>query len=97
MTKSFTINPKGTTITSVKKITKGFKVTWKKSTTQVTGYQLRWSLKKSMANPTLKTITSNKTTTFKKTGLKAGKTYYIQIRTYKTVDGKKYYSKWSGK
>ena len=27
--------------------------------------------------------------------LKQGKTYYVRIRTYKTVGGKKYYSEWS--
>ena len=29
------------------------------------------------------------------TGLKKGKTYYVKVRTYKTVKGKKYYSGWS--
>ena len=33
------------------------------------------------------------TTTIKK--LKAKKTYYVQVRTYKTVAGQKYYSDWS--
>jgi predicted RNA-binding protein with TRAM domain len=28
--------------------------------------------------------------------LKAKKTYYVKVRTYKTVSGKKYYSDWSG-
>lgn len=28
-------------------------------------------------------------------GLKAGKVYYIRIRTYKTVFGKDYHSEWS--
>lgn len=27
--------------------------------------------------------------------LKAKRAYYVQIRTYKTVDGKKLYSSWS--
>lgn len=29
------------------------------------------------------------------TGLKAKKKYYVRMRTYKTVKGKKYYSDWS--
>ncbi len=28
--------------------------------------------------------------------LKTKKTYYVRIRTYKTVNGKNYYSAWSG-
>ena len=31
------------------------------------------------------------------TKLKKNKKYYVQIRTYKTVNGKKCYSKWSAK
>ena len=41
-----------------------------------------------------KTITTTKT--YKKvTKLKSKKTYYVQVRTYKTVGGKRYYSSWS--
>ncbi len=50
-----------------------------------------------MAKATKKLIKSNKTVSFKKTKLKAGKTYYVQVRTYKTVKGVKYWSKWSAK
>ena len=44
-----------------------------------------------------KTVTVNvaDTTSKKITGLKGGKKYYVKIRTYKTVDGVKYYSSWS--
>jgi hypothetical protein len=28
--------------------------------------------------------------------LESNKTYYVRIRTYKTVKGRKYYSAWSG-
>ena len=46
-----------------------------------------------------KKVTANKVKTTKKVvkKLKQNKTYYFQIRTYKTVDGGKLYSKWSGK
>ncbi|MGI6170795.1 MAG: hypothetical protein ACOYIC_03550 [Butyricicoccus sp.] len=40
-------------------------------------------------------ITSNKTVSKKVTKLTAKKKYYVRIRTYKTVSGKKYYSSWS--
>ena len=60
----------------------------------VSGYQVQYGLKKSFAGA--KTKTAKKTATQLKLGkLKAGKTYYVRIRAYKTVKGKKYYSAWS--
>ena len=93
---TFKIKPKGTTVskvTSPKK--KQLKVTWKKQTTQTTGYNLRYSTSSGFKNADTVTIKSNKTTvrTIKK--LKSNKKYYVSIRTYKTVNGKKYYSSWS--
>ena len=46
-----------------------------------------------------KTVTVGKTRTVstKIKKLKAKKKYYVQIRTYKTVNGTKYYSAWSAK
>ena len=41
------------------------------------------------------TITSNKKTSRKITHLKPKKKYYVRIRTYKKVSGKKYFSEWS--
>jgi len=40
-------------------------------------------------------VAGAKATSKKITGLKGGKKYYVQIRTYKVVDGKKVYSDWS--
>ncbi len=91
------VNPKGTTISKVTAASKGFKVTWKKQATQTTGYQIRYSLKSSMANSTTVTISKTTTVSKKVTKLKAKKKYYVQVRTYKTVSGTKYYSKWSAK
>ena len=46
-----------------------------------------------------KTVTISKNTTLSKkiTKLKAKKTYYVQVRTYKKVGSKKFYSSWSTK
>lgn len=70
---------------------------WTKQATQTTGYQIRYSLKSSMANAKTVTVSKNASTSKKVTKLKAKKKYYVQVRTYKTVNGTKYFSKWSGK
>ena len=93
---NFVINPKKTSLSKVTAAKKAFTVKWKKLTTQTTGYQIQYSTDKGFkkGNKTVN-ITKNKTTSKKVTGLKAKKTYYVRIRTYKTVGGVKYYSGWS--
>ena len=93
----FTINPKPTKLTSLKKGSKRFTAKWKKVSAQASGYQIRYSMKSSMAGSKVLTVKSYKTTSKKITRLKKKKKYYVQIRTYKTVSKVKYYSGWSGK
>lgn len=77
---------------SVKACGKGkIKVKWKKSTA-AKGYQLQYSTNKKFKSKKTKT-TSKTSLTIKK--LKKKKTYYIRVRAYKKVNGKKTYGKWS--
>jgi hypothetical protein len=94
---TYTIKPLATTLAKVTATTKGFKVTWDKKTTQTTGYQIRYSTsnKFTAAKTESVLVKSNKTLTKTVKNLKTAKKYYVQVRTYKTVDGKKYYSAWS--
>ncbi|MBR5315318.1 MAG: leucine-rich repeat protein, partial [Firmicutes bacterium] len=82
ITKSFTITPKGTTLSSVKKGSKSFTAKWKKQSSQTTGYEIRYSTSSSMKKATIKKVKSNKTTSLKVSKLGKKKTYYVQIRTY---------------
>ena len=91
----FKIVPKGTEIKYVKAKKKGFTVKWKKQKSKTSGYQIQYSTSKSFKNAKKKTIKGKDSTSYKFTRLKSKKTYYIRIRTYKTVDGIKYYSFWS--
>ncbi len=96
-TVTFKILPKTTKITSRKGIKGGFSVKWKKQKVQTSGYQVRWSLKSNMYRAKKKLIKSRNKIKFKKTGLKRNRKYYVQVRTYKVVNGEKYYSVWSVK
>lgn len=93
--KTYTINPKGTSISKLKAVKKGFKVTWKKQSVQTTGYQIRYSAKSKMTGAKTVTVKGSKATSKTVKKLKVKKKYYVQIRTYKKVSGIKYYSKWS--
>ena len=94
---SYTINPKNTTLSKVTGGKKQFKASWKKYTTQTTGYQIQYSTDKSFKKSTkTATVKKNNTTSSTVKNLSANKKYYVRIRTYKTVSGKNYYSSWSG-
>lgn len=95
--------PPRTAIKKLKKAKRGFTVTWKKLSKsklkKITGYQVRYSTKKSMKGAKKKTVKATtkagKKCTLKVTRLKASKKYYVQVRTYKKVKGKTIYSSWS--
>ena len=91
------VKPPKTAIKTLSAKDKGFRLTWKKKTKQVDGYQLQYSLKSSFSNSKKVKVTSNKANAETVLNLKSGKTYYVRIRTYKKVGSKTYYSSWSAK
>lgn len=91
----FQINPAKTTLGTLTASTKALTVKWSKKTAQVTGYQIQYSTSKSFKSYTTKTISKNSITSIKLIGLKAKTSYYVRVRTYKTVGSVKYYSGWS--
>ena len=95
ITKKFKINPKGTTLKKVLAKKKKMTIKWKKQTKLTTGYQIQYSTSKNFRGAKTQTITKNKKTKCIIKKLKSKKKYYVRIRTYKKVKGKKYYSKWS--
>ncbi|MBR1761995.1 MAG: fibronectin type III domain-containing protein [Eubacterium sp.] len=96
ISKTFKINPKGTTLSKVTAGSKSFTATWKKQATQTTGYEIQYATDSKFTKGK-KTVTVSKNGTVKTTvkKLTAKKKYYVRIRTYKTVSKTKYYSAWS--
>ena len=91
----FKILPVKTTVSKLTAGKKSITVNITKKSTQVTGYQIQYSTSKKFTSAKTKTISSYKTTKYTLKSLSAKKTYYVRVRTYKTVSGKKYYSGWS--
>ena len=90
------IKLKTTTIQSLSGGNKAFTVKWKKQTKNVTGYQIQYSLKKGFKSGNkMVTIRKANAVSKKVSGLKAGKTYYVRVRTFYADNGTKKYSKWS--
>ncbi len=90
-----TVKPKKTSIKKLSKGKKKFTVTWAK-VSGVKGYQIQYSSdKKFKKNNKSVTVTKQKTTKATVKKLESKKKYYVRVRTYKTVNGKKIYSSWS--
>ena len=94
LTKVFRIVPKKSAVTKVTSAKAGSLTAKLKKVSGVTGYELAYSTSKKFTNKTTKSISSAKLTqTVNK--LTSGKTYYVKVRTYKTVKGIRYNSKYS--
>lgn len=100
--KSFTIVPKATSISKIIPKKRGFAIKWKKQASQTSGYEVAYSYWSNFAKSSTHTMTAGKNRTSSRSGarLQSKRTYYVKIRTYKTVKvngmTKKIYSKWSG-
>lgn len=82
-------------ITSIKALGSGkAKLSWQK-VGSADGYLIYRSLKKSSGFKSVKTITKGTTVSYTASGLTKGKTYYFKVRAYRTINGTKYYSKYS--
>ena len=92
---TFTILPKATSLSKLKAAKKGFTAKWKKQTTQVDGYRLQYSLKKTFKGAKTVTVKKAKTVSKKVKKLKSKKKYYVRIGTFKKAGGVTYYSSWS--
>ena len=88
------MKPANQTIAKLTAQKNGFALNWTKDK-NVTGYQIQYDVKSNLKSAKSAYVKSN--TTYKKTisGLKSKKTYYVRVRSYKTVGGVKYYGSWS--
>ena len=93
--KQFVILPPKAQIMNIYAKTATATVVVKRQTSQTSGYQLRYATNSKLKNAKTITVKGNKNNTIFLNDLCARTTYYLKIRTYMTVKGKKYYSKWS--
>lgn len=93
---SYVINPKGTKISKLTPAKGAITVKWSKQSTQTSGYQIMYSKNSGMYDAKTVTVSGASNTSKKLSGLAKKTKYYVKVRTYKTINGKKYYSSWSG-
>ena len=99
---TYVIRPIGTKQMTPVRGRKTITVKWNKQSAKmakyrITGYQIQYGLKKDMSNARKIKVKGYKTTAKKLSNLRPGKKYYVRVRTYRTVNGKDYYSLWGAK
>ncbi len=87
--------PEGTRITSLKSRSKGLSVKWKKKSKNTSGYQLQISTSSKFKNAKKINVKGKKSGSKIIKKLKSNKKYYVRVRTYRSFNGTKFYSKWS--
>lgn len=99
LSKKYTIKIKPSELGKFTAGSKAFTAKWTKLASKyVSGYQLQYSTSKSKLSDnagTKVTVSGASKSSKKIENLKKGKTYYVKLRTYKTIDGTKKYSVWS--
>jgi len=86
----FYILPKNASKISIKKKSKQVLISWAKDK-EISGYNVEYATNKNFKGKKNGKINENKNA---KINISKGKTYYVRIRRYKKVSGKKYYSEW---
>ena len=92
---TFKVVPEGTTLADVTPGKKSLKVKWNRRIVRTDGYQIQYSTNSKFGSAKTVTVSKNSTASKKISNLKAKKTYYVRVRTYRTVSKTKYYSAWS--
>ena len=94
ITKTFTICPAKQEIQSLQTRYKGFFIDFAQKGS-ATGYELQYSTRSDFAGAKTLIISSNKTDKKTVSNLTAGKKYYVRVRSYTIVSGKRYNGAWS--
>lgn len=89
------VRPRKTQFTDVRAIiTRGITLWWRPRS-GITGYEIRYSKRSSMRGARLCHVKGAAVVSKTLRHMKAGTRYFIQIRTYKVVQGEHYHSRWS--
>lgn len=90
---TITVKPKKQAVSVSKKIKRQLTFKWKKDK-QASGYELVYSTNKKFTHKTIRRKSQSKTSYTLK-GLKKGRVYYVKVRSFKTVNGKRIYGTYS--
>ena len=94
ISKTFTINPAKQNIQKIETRYGGFFVDWAQKGS-ATGYEIQYATNSKFRGAKKVTVTNNKTDKKTISKLSGKKKYYVRVRSYTTVKGKKYYGAWS--
>lgn len=93
-TLTFSIVPKRQTITKTSSLSGAAVVLWQKDT-RSSGYEIDYSTSPNFKNSKRVDLSNSASYCTRLSGLESGRSYYVKVRSYKTINGNREYGSWS--
>lgn len=91
-----TVVPKGTPITKLLSQRKGWLNIQYRANPNANGYQIQYGTSPDMKGAKYVAVNNRGIRSYTRKDVKSGATYYVRVRTFNVVNGKRIYSDWSG-
>lgn len=90
------VRPQGTPITKLQSQKKGWLNIQYRANRNADGYQIQYGMSSNMKGAKYAAVKNSAIRSYTRKDVKSGATYYVRVRTFNIVNGKRIYSDWSG-
>lgn len=93
---TFTVLPAPTAVTKLQSQKPGWLNIQYRANGEADGYQMQYGISKDMKGAKYAAVNTPRIRSYTRKDVISGETYYVRVRTFNVVDGKRVYSNWSG-
>ena len=93
---TLTVLPAPTAVTKLQSQKPGWLNIQYRANGEADGYQMQYGISKDMKNAKYAAVNTPRIRSYTRKDVISGETYYVRVRTFNVVDGKRVYSNWSG-
>lgn len=93
---TLTVLPAPTAVTKLQSPKKGWLNIQYRANDEADGYQMQYGTSSDMKNAKYAAVNTPEIRSYTRKDAKSGETYYVRVRTFNMVNGKRVYSNWSG-
>lgn len=93
---TLTVIPAPTVVTKLQSQKTGWLNIQYRANRAADGYQIQYGTSEDMSGAKYAAVNNSAIRSYTRKDVESGKTYYVRVRTFNVVNGKRYYSNWSG-